>query len=77
MAERIEITGGAGPEVTAAIAAIVASIENEEQLAAAIRPEPIHQSQWIRTGQNAKHLAPLNPKDPERPASPHRANPDG
>ncbi len=76
MAERIEITGGAGPEATAAIAAIVASIENEEQLAAAVRPEPIHQTQWIRSGQSAKHLAPLNPKDPERAAPPHRTAPD-
>jgi hypothetical protein len=62
MPESIEITGGAGPEVTAAIAAVVASIENEERLAAAVRPKPIHQSQWIRTGQSPKHIAPRNPK---------------
>jgi hypothetical protein len=63
MPEHIEITGGAGPEVTAAIAAVVASIEDEERLAAAIRPEPIHQSQWIRSGQSAKHVTPQDPKD--------------
>jgi hypothetical protein len=63
MAEHIEITGGAGPEITAAIAAVVSSIEDEERLAAATRPEPIHQSQWIRSGQSAKHLAPRKPKD--------------
>lgn len=63
MPEHIEITGGAGPEVTAAIAAIVASIEDEERLAAATRPEPIHQSQWIRSGQSAKHVTPQDPKD--------------
>jgi hypothetical protein len=76
MTDRIKITGGAGPEVTAAIAAIVASIENEERLAAAVRPEPIHQSQWIRSGQSTKHLTPLNPKDPARTVSPHRSTPD-
>jgi hypothetical protein len=61
MPEHIEITGGAGPEMTAAIAAVVALIENEELAAAAVRPEPIHQSQWIRTGQALKHTAPRNP----------------
>ncbi len=63
MPEFIEITGGAGPEVTAAIAAVVASIEDEERLASATRPEPIHQSQWIRSGQSAKHVAPQDAKD--------------
>ncbi|MFV1969659.1 MAG: hypothetical protein ACC683_01510 [Acidimicrobiia bacterium] len=70
MAENIKITGGAGPEETAAIAAVVASIENEERLAAAVRPKPIHQSQWIRAGQNARQLAPKRPKDPDRDATP-------
>lgn len=65
MADNITITGGAGPEETAAIAAIVASIEHEEQLAAAVRPKPIHQSQWIRSGQSPKHITPKNPKDPQ------------
>ena len=69
MAEHIEITGGAGPEITAAIAAVVASIENEERLAAAVRPKPIHKSQWIRTGQSAKHIAPRNPKARETDTS--------
>lgn len=69
MVEHIRITGGAGPEETAAIAAVVASIENEERLAAAVRPRPIHQSQWIRSGRSARHLAPKNPKHPE-PTSP-------
>lgn len=62
MPEHIEITGGAGPEMTAAIAAVVASIENEEELAAAVRPKPIHQSQWIRAGQPVNHIAPREPK---------------
>lgn len=72
MAENIEITGGAGPEETAAIAAVVASIENEERLAAAVRPKPIHQSQWIRSGRSTRHLAPTSPKDPSKTASPSR-----
>lgn len=61
MAERIEITGGAGPEMTAAIAAVVALIENEERTAAGVRPKPMHQSQWIRAGQSSKHIAAKNP----------------
>ncbi len=69
MVENIRITGGAGPEETAAIAAVVASIENEERLAAAVRPKPIHQSQWIRSGRSASHLAPTSPKDPSKTAS--------
>jgi hypothetical protein len=72
VAENVEITGGAGPEETAAIAAVVASIENEERLAAAVRPEPIHQSQWIRSGRAARHLAPTSPKDANKTASPSR-----
>ena len=75
MAEHIEITGGAGPEMAAAIAAVVALIENEERLAAAIRPQPIHQSQWIRTGQSTKHVAPRNPKSRETDASSLRSEP--
>jgi len=62
MPEHMDITGGAGPEMTAAIAAVVASIENEERLAAAVPPKPIHQSQWIRAGHSAKHIAPRDPK---------------
>ncbi len=62
--------------MTAAIAAVVASIENEERLAAAVRPEPIHQSQWIRSGQAPKHLAPSHPKDVEGITSPHRTTPE-
>jgi len=69
MAENIEITGGAGPEETAAIAAVVASIENEERLAAG---KPIHQSQWIRSGRRAKHLAPTSPGNRTNTASPSR-----
>lgn len=76
MADHIEITGGAGPEITAAIAAVVASIEKEERLAAAVRPEPIHQSQWVRSGQSSKHVAPLNPESPDPTPSPHRSAPE-
>ena len=76
MPEHIEITGGAGPEMTAAIAAVVALIENEERLAAAVRPKPIHQSQWIRAGQSTKHVAPRNPKARETDASSLRSGPE-
>ena len=76
MPEHIEITGGAGPEMTAAIAAVVALIENEERLAAAVRPKPIHQSQWIRSGQTAKHIAPRPPRARETDASSLRGEPE-
>ena len=73
MAEGIEITGGAGPEMTAAIAAVVAMIEHEELIAASVRPEPIHRSQWIRAGQSAKHIAPKDPRTGHMDQSPlHR-----
>jgi len=70
VAENISISGGAGPQETAAISAVVASIENEERLAAAVQPKPIHQSQWIRSGRSAKHLAPRSPKNSDIEATP-------
>lgn len=67
MAERIKISGGAGPREAAAIAAVVAAIEEEERVAAAVRPKPILQSEWIRTGLAAKHAAPINPRETATP----------
>lgn len=70
MTRNIEITGGAGPEVTAAIAAVVGAIEIEELAAQAVRPQPIHQSQWIRRGRSPKHAAPTQSRDDHSPSTP-------
>jgi hypothetical protein len=71
--DRIEITGGAGPEEAAAIAAVIARIEADEAAAAAVRPHPIHRSQWVQVGRPLEHLAPVPPeeydKQPERSAA--------
>lgn len=73
MTDRIEITGGAGPEEAAAIAAVIARIEADEAAAAAVRPHPIHRSQWVQVGRPLEHLAPVPPeeydKQPERSAA--------
>ncbi len=63
MAKNIEISGGAGPSEAAAIAAVVAAIEEEERVAAAVRPRPILQSIWIRTGHPVEHAAPISSKE--------------
>lgn len=58
MTDRIEITGGAGAEEAAAIAAVVASIEAEEKAALAVSRRPIHRSQWVEAVHPSEHLAP-------------------
>jgi len=72
MVENIRITGGASPEVTAAISAIVAAIETEESLAASVQPKPIHQSQWKRVGRSSLRVAPIRSGDQSQTASPSR-----
>ncbi|MDK1017836.1 MAG: acyl-CoA carboxylase epsilon subunit [Actinomycetota bacterium] len=66
MTEYIAITGGAGPQETAAITAVVAMIEAGERAAQAVRPKPIHQSQWVDAGRSAIHRAPLRASDKDR-----------
>lgn len=68
MAERLEITGGAGPEEAAAIAAVVAAIEAEEKAALATQRTPIHRSQWIEAGRARDHLSPRRDHAAPRPA---------
>jgi hypothetical protein len=63
MAEHIEIKGGASPEITAAISAVVASIEAEEKAALAVSRRPIHRSQWIEAVHPSEHLAPQTPDE--------------
>ncbi len=73
MADSIEIKGGAGAEEAAAIAAVVARIGADELAAAAVRPHPIHKSQWVQAGRPLDHMAPVPPeeydKQPERLSS--------
>lgn len=63
MADNIQIAGGAGPEETAAIAAVVAGIAAEEKAALAVRKQAIVQSQWIESGRPLHHTAPLTPDE--------------
>lgn len=63
MSEQIEITGGASPEVAAAISAVVASIEAEEKAALAVSRRPIHRSQWVEAVHPSEHLAPQTPDE--------------
>ncbi len=63
MADRIEIRGGAGPQEAAAIAAVIARIEADEAAAAAVRPHPIHKSQWVQASRPLEHLAPVPPEE--------------
>lgn len=70
MSAPIEITGGAGPAEAAAIAAIVAAIEAEEDAARASRPRPVVRSQWVEAGRPNDHVAPLTPSEyDKRPGS--------
>jgi len=66
MAEHIEIKGGAGPAEAAAIAAVVAAIEQQEREASATRPRPSRQSQWVRAGRPLDRHAPLTSAEYER-----------
>ncbi len=63
MSEDIEIRGGAGPEESAAIAAVIASITAEEAAAAAVSRRPIHRSQWVEAIHPSEHLAPQTPEE--------------
>ncbi len=69
MAEWLEIRGGVDQEQAAAIAAIVARIEADEAAAAAVRPRPIHQSQWVGASRPYRDLPPI-------PASEYRTSID-
>ncbi len=74
MSGQIEIRGGAGPEEAAAIAALVAAIEDEERAALALRPRPILRSQWVEAAHPSEHLAPVTPAEyAKRPGNPAEA----
>ncbi|MCZ7534172.1 MAG: hypothetical protein M5U23_12375 [Acidimicrobiia bacterium] len=66
MVERIEITGGAGAHLAAAIAAVVEAIDREEQEASATRPKPIRQSQWVQVGRTFERQSPIASADYDR-----------
>ena len=59
MARDIEIRGGAGAQVAAAIAAVVSEIEDQERDAAATRPKPARRSQWAQAGRPLERRAPM------------------
>jgi len=63
MADNLKISGGAGPEEAAAITAVVARIEADEQAAAAVQPQPIHKSQWSQAGRPLDRMAPVPPSE--------------
>ncbi|MFV1998859.1 MAG: hypothetical protein ACC654_00690 [Acidimicrobiia bacterium] len=63
MADKLHISGGAGPEQAAAIAAVVARIEADERAAAATRPRPIHKTQWSQAGRPLERMAPVPPSE--------------
>lgn len=76
MSGEIEIRGGAGPGEAAAIAAVVAAIEDEERAAMAERPHPILRSQWIEAGRPTEHVAPITPDEyAKRPGNPAPEDP--
>ncbi|MEZ5175241.1 MAG: hypothetical protein R2823_03440 [Acidimicrobiia bacterium] len=66
MAEVTRITGGADPAIAAAIAAVVNAIERQEQEAAAVRPRPIRQSQWVQAGRPLERRAPMTSAEYDR-----------
>ena len=66
MNRNIEIRGGADELTAAAIAAVVAGIEEEEREASATRPRPIRQSQWVRAGRPHERQAPMTSAEYDR-----------
>lgn len=63
MAEKIEITGGAGAHLAAAIAAVVEAIDRADQEASATRPKPIRHTQWVQAGRPLEWQAPVTSDD--------------
>jgi hypothetical protein len=54
-----EVVGGAGPEETAAIAAVIASLREEEAAAMATPSRPPRQSSWVLAWRPREIPAPL------------------
>jgi hypothetical protein len=50
MTERIQVTGGSDPLVTAAIIAAVARLEEERRVLASIPPQRPMQGRWVMSG---------------------------
>ncbi len=66
MALEIDIQGGAGPEIAGAIVAVVQAIDQQEREAAAVRPRPIRQSQWVTAGRRRDLHAPTTSTEYDR-----------
>jgi hypothetical protein len=62
----IEIQGGAGAHVAAAIAAVVSAIEQQEREAASTRPKPVRRSQWAQAGRPLERRAPMTSLEYDR-----------
>ena len=50
MTDRIEVTGGSDPLLTAAVIAAVARLEEERRILAAIPPQRPSQGRWVLSG---------------------------
>ena len=66
MTRNLEIQGGAGAEVAAAIAAVVSAIEERDREAAAIRPKPVRRSQWAQAARPLERRAPMTSLEYDR-----------
>ncbi len=66
MARDIEIKGGAGPHVAAAIAAVIGAIEEQEREASSTPPRPIRRSQWAQAGRPLERRAPMTSLEYDR-----------
>ena len=66
MTSNLEIQGGAGAEVTAAIAAVVSAIEERDREAAATRPKPVRRSQWAQAARPLERRAPMTSLEYDR-----------
>ena len=55
----VEITGGAGPEETAAIMAVIGHLAEEEAAARAVPSQPPRQSPWVLAWRPRQNPTPL------------------
>jgi len=72
MVDGIEITGGAGPHLAAAIAAVVEAIDKADREALAVRPRPIKPTLWVQAGRQPDWQAPVSSVEYDR--TPNGAN---
>lgn len=66
MVDGIEITGGAGPHLAAAIAAVVEAVDKADREALATRPKPIKPTLWVQAGRQPEWHAPVSSAEYDR-----------